>query len=110
MTIKKLLEDCHKGVKEMIVKAAKPSEKIHRIIEQNVLVMLLSAKMEEQNKLYFKNNFINRQMHTFFIKQTHQHNWKNATHFKETYLDFLEVTKLGHKYNADYKKKLDLEM
>lgn len=38
MTIKKLLEECHKEVKEYIVKAAKPSEKIHKIIEQNVLV------------------------------------------------------------------------
>jgi len=33
MTIKKLLEECQKGVKETIIKAAKPSEKIHKIIE-----------------------------------------------------------------------------
>ena len=35
LTIKKLLDDCHKSVKEMQVKAAKPSEKIQKIIEQN---------------------------------------------------------------------------
>lgn len=82
MTIKKLLEECQKEVKEYIVKAAQPSEKIHKIIEQNVLVMLLSTKMESQNKVYFKNNFVNRNMHNVFIRQTHTHTWTKPAEFE----------------------------
>lgn len=82
MTIKKLLDDCHKGVKDYIVKAAKPSEKIQKIIEQNVLVELLSTKMEEENKKYFKNNFINRNMYSVFIRQQHSHNWRSPKEFQ----------------------------
>ena len=63
------MEECQKEVKDFIIKAAKPSEKIHKIIEQNVLVQHLSKKMEDANKIYFKNNFIHKNMHNVFIRQ-----------------------------------------
>ena len=68
MTIKKLLEDCNKSVKEYITKAAQPSEKIHKIIEQNVVVMFLGSRMEAANKVYFKHNFIHKNMHTVIVR------------------------------------------
>ena len=66
--------------------------------------------MEQQNKLYFKNNYIHRNMHTFYIKQQSQHHWKNPKEFEEEYTKLVYVDRAENKYNEDYKKKLDTEM
>jgi hypothetical protein len=66
--------------------------------------------MEMQNKLYFKSNFIHRNMHTLFIRQQHSHNWRTPKEFEEKYWELIQVERAQNKFNNEYKKKLEVEM
>ena len=109
-TMTKLIKDCKATVDKKIQQAAKGSEKINKIIEQNVLIMMLNDRMEAQNRQYFKDNFIHRNMYIAFIKQPNTNTFRSAKDFQACYRELIDVELSTNKFYTDYRRKLDQEM
>ena len=65
-----MIKDCENLGLEKAKKV--DSDKLKRIVEQNVLICELNDMMERNNKQYFTDNYIHRTLYLVFIRKSNQ--------------------------------------
>lgn len=109
-TINEFITECQKVVKDTKDKV-EGTEKIKKTIEQNVLAEFLNKSMEVKNVDYMTNNYMHRNLFMIFIKQqSGGSNYRTARDFEKAFNDVFLVKQSTNKFNADYKRKLEIEM
>jgi hypothetical protein len=78
-------------------------------VEQNVFASYLNQRMEQRNQIYFKNNFIHRNLYVTFTRQN-KDGFRSAKDFEQCFIEVLKCEQSINKYNSEYKRKLEAEM
>ena len=109
-TVQSFIKDCQALVLDKARKV--DSEKLKKIVEQNVLITHLNDSMEKNNKAYFTDNHIHRSLYLVFIRQSQQaqHTYQNSKEFERAFLEVLEADYQKNRFYPEYKRKLDQEM